>query len=167
MVKFPCLSPVLAAALSLALPWGDAAGQSPRRDRSTKGDSSYTVIAGSVFQESGFSLPGAAITLTLMNPANAPKSLSKFKKLSAQSDARGEFAFRVPTVSATYVVSASRKGFQSADKEAVVVGSGVGQDPGTDRLDVTLVLAAESNLSHAQPTDPKSPDGKSTDGKWK
>ena len=89
----------------------------------------YAVVAGTVFREDGFSLAGASVTLL---PKDAPKG----KKLEAVSDARGEFAFRVPAGAATYVVKAVRKGFQPAEKEASVSGEG--------RVDVTLLLSAES-----------------------
>jgi len=86
----------------------------------------YAVVAGTVFREDGFSLPGASVTLL---PKDAPKG----KKLEAMSDARGEFAFRVPAGAAAYVVKAARKGFQPAEKEA-----------SEGRVDVTLILSAES-----------------------
>jgi len=89
----------------------------------------YAVVAGTVFREDGFSLPGASVTLL---PKDAPKG----KKLEAVSDARGEFAFRVPAGVATYIVKAVRKGFQPAEKEASVSGE--------ERVDVTLLLSAES-----------------------
>jgi Carboxypeptidase regulatory-like domain len=89
----------------------------------------YAVLAGTVFREDGFSLPGASVTLR-------PKDTPKAKKLEAVSDARGEFAFRVPAGAATYLVKAARKGFQPAEKEASVSGEG--------RVDVTLLLSAES-----------------------
>jgi len=89
----------------------------------------YAVIAGTVFREDGFSLPGAVVTVL-------PKDAPGRKKLEAVSDARGEFAFRVPAGSAAYVVKAAHKGFQPAEKEASVSGEG--------RVDVTLILSAES-----------------------
>jgi len=89
----------------------------------------YAVVAGTVVREDGFSLPGASVTLL-------PKDVPKAKKLEAVSDARGEFAFRVPAGAASYVVKAVRKGFQPAEKEASVSGDG--------RVDVTLTLSAES-----------------------
>jgi hypothetical protein len=89
----------------------------------------YTVVAGTVFRESGFSLPGATVTL-------AAKDAPKAKKLQSVSDARGEFAFRVPPQPSTYLVRASLKGFQSAEKEAAVTGE--------ELVEVTLTLLSES-----------------------
>jgi len=52
-----------------------------------KNDEARAVVAGVVFRENGFSLPGATVTLAM-------KEAPKGKKLQAVSDARGEFAFR-------------------------------------------------------------------------
>jgi hypothetical protein len=99
-----------------------------------RNDAPYAVVAGSVFRENGFSLPGAAVTLAVKDAPGVPKR--KTKKLQAASDSRGEFAFRVPPGAATYVVRASLKGFQAVEKEASVSGD--------ERVEVTLVLPAES-----------------------
>jgi hypothetical protein len=106
-----------------------AAGLSP-----LKGDSPHAVVAGTVFRENGFSLPGATVTLAVKEAAGVSKK--KMKKIESVSDSRGEFAFRVAPVAATYVVRASLKGFQSVEKEASVSGE--------ERVEVTLVLPAES-----------------------
>ena len=95
-----------------------------------RNDAPHAVVAGTVFRENGFSLPGATVILAVKD---APK---KAKKLQAVSDGRGEFAFRVPPGAATYVVRASLKGFQSVEKEASVSSD--------ERVEVTLVLPAES-----------------------
>lgn len=90
----------------------------------------HAVVAGSVFRESGFSLPGATVTLMA-------KGVPKGKPtLKATSDARGEFAFRVAPAAADYVITASMKGFKTAQAEASVAGE--------ERVDVTLMLSTES-----------------------
>jgi Carboxypeptidase regulatory-like domain len=94
-----------------------------------KEDAPHAVVAGAVFRENGFSLPGATVILTI-------KGAPKGKKLQAVSDARGEFAFRVFPEAATYVVKAALKGFGSAEKEVSVNGE--------ERVEVTLTLQAES-----------------------
>lgn len=99
-----------------------------------RNDAPHAVVAGTVFRENGFSLPGAAVTLTVKDAPGVPKK--KMKKLQSVSDGRGEFAFRVPPEGATYVVRASLKGFQAVEKEASVSGE--------ERVDVTLMLPAES-----------------------
>jgi hypothetical protein len=98
-----------------------------------KGDAPHAVVAGTVFRENGFSLPGAEVTLAVKQ---APGVSKKTKKLQSVSDSRGEFAFRVPPGAATYVVKASLKGFQSVEKEASVSSE--------ERVEVTLVLPSES-----------------------
>jgi Carboxypeptidase regulatory-like domain len=97
-----------------------------------RNDAPHAVVAGTVFRENGFSLPGAAVTLAVKDGPGAPK----MKKIQSVSSPRGEFAFRVPPGAATYIVKASIKGFQSVEKEASVSGD--------ERVEVTLVLPAES-----------------------
>lgn len=99
-----------------------------------KGDAPHAVVAGTVFRDNGFSLPGAAVTLAMKDAPGAPKR--KMRTLQSVSDGRGEFAFRVYPAAATYLVRASLKGFQSVEKEASVAGE--------ERVEVTLVLPAES-----------------------
>jgi hypothetical protein len=94
-----------------------------------KNDAPHAVVAGTVFRENGFSLPGATVTLAMKD---APKT----KKLQAISDSRGEFAFRVPPGAGAYIVRASMKGFQPVEKEASVSGE--------ERVEVTITLPAES-----------------------
>jgi len=92
-------------------------------------DSRHAVVAGAVFRESGLSLQGATVTL-------AVKDAPKIKKLQSTSDARGEFAFRVPPEAATYLVRASMRGFQAAEKEVSIMDE--------ERVEVTLTLFSES-----------------------
>jgi len=94
----------------------------------------HAVVAGTVFRENGFSLPGAAVTLAVKDAAGVPEK--KARKLQAVSGARGEFAFRVPPAAATYIVRAAPKGFQPVENEAAVSGE--------ERVEVTFVLPAES-----------------------
>jgi hypothetical protein len=92
-------------------------------------DGAFAVIAGTVFHDNGFSLAGAAVTLSRIDAPNA-------KGLRSVSDSRGEFAFRVPTAPAAYIVRAALKGHQPAKKEVSVAGE--------ERVEVTLLLPAES-----------------------
>jgi hypothetical protein len=88
------------------------------------------VIAGTVFRDPGFALPGAELTLTVTTP---PAGAKAPKKKKIRSDARGEFAFAVPPAAAEYVVEASAPGFQSERKPAVLHG-------GPERLDLYFTL---------------------------
>lgn len=89
----------------------------------------YAVVAGTVFNDRGFVVRGATVSLT-------PQGASKLKKQQAVTDARGEFAFRVPPVQGNWVARASIKGFMAAEKTVEVTGE--------ERKDVTLELVAES-----------------------
>jgi len=95
---------------------------------------SYALVAGTVFQESGYALPNAGVTL-IPDP-QGDNARTKVKKLEAISDARGEFVFRVPPGSMQYTVKAAAKGFQPAQKSVSVQGE--------ERVDVTFQLQPES-----------------------
>jgi len=116
------LAPYLVVAAACLLLLSVVQGE-PQKDRA------YAVIAGTVFHDNGFSLAGASITLSR-------KDAPKVKGLQSVSDSRGEFAFRVPHAPAAYVVKASLKGYQPAEKEVSVTGE--------ERVEVTLSLPTES-----------------------
>jgi hypothetical protein len=86
----------------------------------------YAIVAGTVFHDPGLALPGAKVVLTMRGDLKA-------KKLQeAETNSRGEFAFRVPPADATYIVKASLKGYVPGEKEAAVSGE--------MRVDVNLLL---------------------------
>ena len=93
-------------------------------------DSDSAVVAGTVFREPGFMLPGAEVTLTV---AEASPNAKKFKPQKAVSDSRGEFAFRVPPYPSKYLVSAKARGYVQQEKTVEVAG-------GPQRVDVYLEL---------------------------
>jgi hypothetical protein len=95
----------------------------------------YGILAGTVFREPGFALPGAEVT-ALSDDSELARNALKRKKLSAVSNARGEFAFRVPTAAARYTVKAAAKGYQAQEKTVSIEGE--------QRVDVTFTLRAES-----------------------
>ena len=92
----------------------------------------YAVIGGTVFREPGFALPGAQATLSIAKD-EAP---SKIKKLTAISDLRGEFAFRVPTAAMEYTIRVTCKGYAPQQKQVSVEGE--------QRVDATFTLSPES-----------------------
>jgi len=94
----------------------------------------YGLVAGSVFRDSGYALPYAEITLVPNPPPNT--SPVKVKKMQAVSDARGEFVFRVPPATMTYLVKVVAKGFHSEEKAVTIQGE--------ERVDVTFMLHEES-----------------------
>lgn len=69
---------------------------------------SFALLMGSCFNSDGFSLPGVAILVEMQT--NQEKH-SKVKKWQTISDARGEFALRLPAGRHTFLVKASREGF--------------------------------------------------------
>ena len=94
----------------------------------------YALVSGSVFQESGFALPNADITLIPDAPSIAPAP--KVRKMQISSDARGEFVFRVPTSAMRYKVKVAAKGYRSEEKSVDVEGE--------IHVEVTFQMRAES-----------------------
>lgn len=92
----------------------------------------YAVISGTVFQESGYALPDAAVSL-LPQASGAP---AKSERMEAVSSERGEFTFRVPPGPANYIVKVSAKGYNTQQKTVAV------QDQ--EREEVTFQLQRES-----------------------
>ena len=85
----------------------------------------HALVAGTVFHASGRSLHG--VKVTVFNEAQ-PK-----KKLRGVTDGRGEFAIRVPSGEAHYVVQAAAKGFESAEKKV--------QTYGMEKVNVNFMLS--------------------------
>ena len=100
-----------------------------------KSSEAYAVAAGTVFQESGYALAGATVTLAPDAQADAAPRKGA-KKLRAISDSRGEFVFRVPAGPARYTVQVEAKGFQSQEKSVEIQGE--------ERTDVTFQLQPRS-----------------------
>jgi len=118
---------LLAAALLPAAPAGTLAAQKAR------GQQPYALIAGTVFRDDGLSLPGARVVL---EPQGRPDRRPRTRRQEAVSDARGEFAFRVPPVPSEYLITASAPGFESRQRKVQVQGE--------ERIDVFLRLAKAS-----------------------
>ena len=114
--------------LAAVIPRGANAG-----DKKTVAEP-YAMVGGTVFQESGFALANAVITLAPEPQAGG--STAKAKKVQAISDARGEFVFRVPAGAGRYTVRAAAKGYQTKEKSVTVERE--------ERVDVTFQLQPES-----------------------
>jgi hypothetical protein len=121
--------PLAAALLLLWLFAAPSAGVA--RDRNL--ETSYAVVAGTVFRESGLSLPGAEVELSA--DSQAQKS-HKQKKAKLITDARGEFAFRVPSVAGNYKLTVRAAGYQVQEKPVSVAGD--------ERVDVFFRLEPAS-----------------------
>ncbi len=113
--------------LAAFVPVAAAAKKKPALD-------TYAVISGSVFQESGYALADAAVTL-VAEPASGGAAV-KEQKMEAVSDARGEFIFRVPPGPMNYAIVVAAKGYQSLRKSVAVEGQ--------ERVEVTFQLERES-----------------------
>ncbi|MCS7315092.1 MAG: carboxypeptidase-like regulatory domain-containing protein [Bryobacterales bacterium] len=93
----------------------------------------YALIAGTVFREDGLSLPGARLVLEREGEARRDR---RFRKQEAISDARGEFAFRVPPEPSQYRLTASAPGFESQHRQVQIQGE--------ERIDVFFRLTRAS-----------------------
>jgi hypothetical protein len=89
----------------------------------------YALIAGTVFRDPGFALPGAEVALSVRA---APEKGKRPKPQKALSDRRGEFAFRVPAGKAQYVLTVQAKGFAGEEKTVDISGE--------ERVDVYFYL---------------------------
>jgi len=113
--------------LAALLPAAAAAKKKPALE-------TYALISGSVFQESGYALPDATITL-VAEPASGGAAV-KAQKMETVSDARGEFIFRVSPSPMHYAIVVAAKGYQSLRKSVAVEGE--------ERVEVTFQLERES-----------------------
>ncbi|MEK7406867.1 MAG: carboxypeptidase regulatory-like domain-containing protein [Acidobacteriota bacterium] len=95
---------------------------------------SYALVAGTVFRDTGLSLPGAQIRL---EPVGDAKAARKIKKQEAITDARGEFAIRVPAGPMQYKLRTRAPGYQPQEKPVSVSGE--------ERIDVFFRLEPASN----------------------
>jgi len=75
------------------------------------------VVAGAVFDNNGRRLRGAKVRITA-GPDSSGKE--KTKTLTALTDARGEFAVRVPAAPMRYIVVVEAAGFREQQKEAML-----------------------------------------------
>ncbi len=99
-----------------------------------KGEAPHALIAGTVFRDDGMSLSGADVFLR--PPSDAPKEVRKLGKKRYTTDARGEFAIRVPAQPAVYTLAVSAPGFERQEKEVAIQGE--------DKVDVFIRLQPAS-----------------------
>ena len=79
------------------------------------------VIGVTVFREPGFALTGAEVVLEPDPDAKAAAPV-KLKKQKAQSDPRGELAFRVPAVPMRYNLSVKAQGYEPDRRQVSIQG---------------------------------------------
>ena len=97
-----------------------------------KASEPYALIGGTVFRDPGFALAGAQVTLSIVTDQPQPN----IKKLTANSDSRGEFVFQVPVAAMHYTVRVTCKGYSPQQKQVSVEGE--------QRVDATFTLSPES-----------------------
>ena len=103
---------LILASIGFALAaWGATA-------KEKKSPSNTGVLAGTVFSGAGFALRGAPVLIS--SAGGAPTPRSKPLEWKTVTDARGEFAVRVPAGSRQYRVEVNAQGFEPQVKEAVV-----------------------------------------------
>ncbi len=93
---------------------------------------SFALIAGTVFRDSGFALPGAEVSVK-PSPEGAPHL--KIKSVKTMSDPRGEFAIRVPAAPMRDTVRVKAPGFREQSKPVSISGD--------ERVDVFFHLEPE------------------------
>ena len=104
------------------------------RDKHAKAEP-YGILAGTVFRDNGYALPGAEVKIAPEPPPGAKPP--KLKVHEAVSDHRGEFAFRVPVEPMHYRVHVKAKGFGEMEKTVAMEGE--------ERIDVSFALQPSSN----------------------
>ena len=82
-------------------------------------EQAFALLAGSCFNEKGLSLRAVTIEAEIQDPSN--QKLKK-KKWTATTDARGEFALRLPAGKATFLVKAKMAGYTSQEKTVTFSG---------------------------------------------
>jgi hypothetical protein len=87
--------------------------------KSSETPQSFGLIAGTVFRPPGFALPGAEVVVT---PQSEPPDGIKIPKQKAVTDARGEFAVRVPAVPMKYSVDVKSSGYKQQQKAVQIEG---------------------------------------------
>ena len=103
-----------------------AAGKKPARQEP------FALIAGTVFRDTGFALPGAEVTVKTEPGA---QNNVKFKPLKLETNHRGEFVTRVLALPKRYTVTVKARGFRPQSKTVVISGD--------ERVDVFFHLEAE------------------------
>ena len=96
-----------------------AAASGVSGDKKKKEAASFALISGTVFRETGLSLPQAEVTVVALNGAGKAK---RSKKAVVVTDSRGEFAVRVPAMPLRYTVSVRAAGYKAQQRAISVAG---------------------------------------------
>ena len=104
---------------SLVLALLAVAGAFTADGKEKKAPEAYAVIAGTTFRPPGFALPGAKVRIA---PESTASGGVKLKSAEAQTDARGEFAVRVPVVPMKWTVHVQANGYEAQAKTVSIDG---------------------------------------------
>jgi len=100
-----------------------------KKDKAKAAAPAFALIAGTVYRPPGFALVGAEIVIA---PEPTDDASAKLKKINAVTDARGEWAVRVPPVPATWRVDVKMNGYRPEHRSVSVTGE--------ERIDVSIIL---------------------------
>ena len=131
---------LLSAAALLVLVLGLAPKAADAKKNKQNKQTLTGVVAGTVFQKSGFSLRNADVTVTPVVSDGA--KIGKKQIHRAVTDARGEFAIRVPGGGLRYTVSVESEGWRPEQKDVEV--------PWDQRVDVNFRLEPATNEGSAK-----------------
>jgi hypothetical protein len=118
--------------------WSPAASAA-KKQKSRDASAPYALIAGTVFRPPGFALPGAEV---IVSPEQPEVNGVKLKKEKAVTDARGEWAIRVPIVPAKWRVDVKIDGYRPEQKSVSIEGE--------QRLDLSIILEAARPTKEAK-----------------
>lgn len=118
------LLPALAVALLLMLAAFSALAKEKPKDKK-KVAPAAALVAGTVFRDAGFALPGAEVVAT----PDPPQGKKQWK---TTGNARGEFFLRLPAGPASYTVVVRANGFRPQEKKVTIAAD--------ERLDFNFLL---------------------------
>jgi hypothetical protein len=117
------------AALAIAALFCVPASVAAKKEKSKETQAAFALIAGSIYRPPGFALPGVEVKLV---PESSESQNVKLKKAEAVTDARGEFAVRVPAVPAKWRVDVKVNGYRHEQRSVSVTGE--------QRVDLSIIL---------------------------
>jgi hypothetical protein len=100
-----------------------------KKEKSKNAVAPFALIAGTVYRPPGFALPGVEVAVT---PEQSEVDGTKLKKTQAVTDARGEWAIRVPPVPAKWRVNVKIDGYRPEQRSVSVEGE--------QRVDLSITL---------------------------
>jgi hypothetical protein len=127
---------VLRAALAVAgvaLLFSAAAALAAGSGKDKQSQTTYALVAGTVFRETGMAFGGAEVAVAASGDSREAR---KFKKMRFVTSPRGEFVFRLPAAPMQYTLRVAAPGYQAQEKTVAISGE--------DRIDVFFKLEPAS-----------------------